>query len=384
MKYKVSFYCPDRHIVYNLRTLEEKGVGGGVTVRIRMAHALARMGHDVSVYINCPRNETLEKVKYHHFSEAQNIETDILIASSSGGDLDLSSLKNMTVSAKLKILMVHGKAFPKNVDPMKFDYVYAVSNFMRRFTRDFWKVDPQKLFVTYHGVAKHYSETELSRNRDPFKLIYFSHPAKGLDSAIEVLRTLRKFNSRFTLHVFGGSQLWGEKEQPVPDEPGLRYYGLVGQKELYKKLPEMGFSLNLQAIEEAFGLVVNDSMNAGCIVLASPVGAYTELIKTGYNGFLVPGLHTEIRTRELAAKAIMDLMELPDFMEYIRYNAAHSPFTWDTISRAWMGHWEWILEKNLSSPSPFLNSISTCPECHGQWLPLADGLHCIKCGNYQE
>ncbi len=41
-RYRVVIYCPDRHIVYDGRTPDEIGVGGGITARVRMARALAR------------------------------------------------------------------------------------------------------------------------------------------------------------------------------------------------------------------------------------------------------------------------------------------------------------------------------------------------------
>ena len=41
MKYRVTLYCPDRHVEYDAgRTPDQKG--GGVTARIRLAQALAR------------------------------------------------------------------------------------------------------------------------------------------------------------------------------------------------------------------------------------------------------------------------------------------------------------------------------------------------------
>ena len=106
VKYNVAFYCPDRHIAYNLHTLNHAGVGGGITARIRTAHALAREGHHVTLYINCPRNEMIQGVKYKHFSPINNIATYILIVASTGGNLDLSDIENVSISSKINILML--------------------------------------------------------------------------------------------------------------------------------------------------------------------------------------------------------------------------------------------------------------------------------------
>lgn len=382
MKYKIAFYCPDRHIIYNLHTLDKEGVGGGITARIRMAHALAGNGHRVAVYVNCPNDETIAGVRYRHFSEFDDFKSEILIVSTSGGDLDLGSLAGKKVPADLKILMVHGVECPKNIDPQIFDYVYAPSNFIRKTIITHWKIEPRNVFVVHHGVVRNIRPGKYQK-RDLFKLVYFGHPSKGLDPAIQVLRLIRKSDPRYSLHVFGGSRLWGEPEQPVQKEPGVFYHGQVGQKELAHRLQEMSFSLNLQTREEPYGMVIDESMHAGCIVLARPVGAYPELVCDGYNGFLVPGVEMDSKTWEFATGLILQLMQTPGHMEYIRENAVHSPFGWEVIARAWTGHWDWALKNGSSISGPSMQLLK-CAECHGNLLALADGLHCVNCGNYQK
>ncbi len=383
MKYKIVLFCPDRHVVYNLHTLDRKGVGGGITARIRMAHALAGRGHTVTVYVNCPQNEAITGVHYRHFSQFEGSQADVFIASTSGGDIDLGDLAGKDISAAIKILMVHGVGCPGSIDAQPFDHIYAPSNFVRKIAITDWNIDPRRLFVSHHGVVGEYFKPARDRRRNPYSLVYAGHPSKGLDSAIQLLRYLLKCDTRYTLHVFGGSQLWGQAEQPVNAEAGLYYHGLVGQKELALSLQEMGFSINLQDREEPYGMVIDESMRAGCIVLASPVGAYPELVQDGFNGFLISGDHKDAKTIESAAVSIMELMKTPDYMGYVRENATHSPLSWDTIARTWTGHWDSILKKGPSRPVSASQFSSGCPECNGGWLPLADGLHCDKCGNYR-
>ena len=50
---RVVIACPDRHLVYDGRTLDETGVGGGVTVRVRAAAALVKRGVEVTLVCNC-------------------------------------------------------------------------------------------------------------------------------------------------------------------------------------------------------------------------------------------------------------------------------------------------------------------------------------------
>jgi glycosyltransferase involved in cell wall biosynthesis len=90
------------------------------------------------------------------------------------------------------------------------------------------------------------------------------------------------------LHVYGGSKLWGEEDAPFLLEPGVVDHGMVGQKDLARALMGMGFSIHLQTRQEPFGLSVIESMRRGCIVIASSVGAYPEIITHAFNGFLIP------------------------------------------------------------------------------------------------
>jgi len=289
MKYKISLYCPDSHILYDIRTLDQKGVGGGITSRVRLAHALANLGHEVTLYLNCPQNRKIQGVHYINYSQCQVIDSDIFIASTSGGEFDLSGLQKLQIKSRLKILMLHGIPLPHNVDYQDFDYVYFPSNFVKEnFCRQV-ELDQKRVFTCYRGVEDTFFKNSRSP-RDPFNLVYLGHPEKGLEDALAVLRLLRRHNPLFKLHVFGGYGLWGNTQTFIPPEPGLVDHGLIGQKMLIPLLQKMSFSLNLQAIQEGFGLAVCESMKAGCVVLASRVGAYPEVIRQGNNGFLISGL----------------------------------------------------------------------------------------------
>jgi glycosyltransferase involved in cell wall biosynthesis len=383
MTYKILLYCPDNHITYNLHTLDHIGVGGGITARLRMAHALANLGHKVTVFINCPQEEIIQGVSYHHYSHLEDSQTDIAIFSSSGGELNFKKISFQKISAQLKILMVHGDTFPGNISPNDIDFVYSLSNFVREIAINQWEIDPGKVFVSYRGVVRETTSERAIPKRDPFKLVYFGHPSKGLDAAVQVLKILRQSDPRFSLHVFGGNRLWGMSEEPIRPDEGLIYHGLIGQKELAARLHEMSYSINLQSREEPFGMVVTESMHAGCVVLASPVGAYPEIIKDGWNGFLIPGRHSDPETHNLTANKILDLMDHPNEMDRIRDNAISSPLSWETIARSWIGHWNWALSNVKSKPVSNHPLGFSCSLCNGPCFSLSDGLHCLDCGNYQ-
>ena len=167
VKNNITFYCPDRHIQYDGgRTPEKSGVGGGVNARIRLAQALARLGHKVTLICNCIRSEVHLGVQYVPIDKVKRIETDILILTTSGGDLSLEPILKLSVTAKLKILLLHGIPRPKGIDKIPPDYYYPPSNFIRKILLTEWEgsVAQEKIFVSHRGVTKKNFEMEKNLN----------------------------------------------------------------------------------------------------------------------------------------------------------------------------------------------------------------------------
>ena len=79
MPLRVVLYCPDRHLTYDGRTPDDVGVGGGVTARVRMARGLARLGHDVTQVVNCPRRETIDGVDYRPLDDPGQLQADVAV-----------------------------------------------------------------------------------------------------------------------------------------------------------------------------------------------------------------------------------------------------------------------------------------------------------------
>jgi len=378
--YSITIYCPDNHLTYDRLALDRKGIGGGVTTRVRMAYALAAHGHRVRLYINCPKERTELGVETHHFSTLKSDCSDIFIASTSGGQFDIGALGNIELENQLKILLVHSVSKPNGLSFYPFNFVYSPSNFIRGKAVNEWGVSPENVFVSNRGVTETYFTSRWPPRRNPFSMVYAGHPSKGLETAISILRSLRKVEPRFHLHVYSGAGLWGETGDDPKPEAGITFHGVIGQCQLARELQKSSFSLNLQNREEPFGIAVIEAMRAGCVVLASPVGAYPEIITNGRDGLLIPGDPCEEEARRIAVELILRLVRNPEYVSYLRRNASQAPLNWDQVARTWEGHWEWYISgKSIT----VMAGLGRCNECHGTWLTLADGLHCAQCGNHQ-
>lgn len=380
---RVHVYCPDRHLQYDGRTPDRIGVGGGVTARIRLASTLARLGHVVTVVCNCVRDARIDRVRYVPLEAIREIDTDVLILQTSGGDVDLTPVLTLPVLQRLRVAWLQGFGRPKGLEEVHPDMVVAPSNAVRRAVRDEWGVPETKLFVIYNGAERRLFGRRpwSTERRNPYRLTYTGHPAKGLDAALGVLRYLRQEDARFELHVFGGHRLWGGPDELTVSDAGVTYHGLVAQGRLARALSRSSVALHLQAIPEGFSLAIAEAMAAGCIVVASPVGANVEAIESGRSGFLLAGDHLDPATWRQAATLIHALTEAPAYAEYIRQNAKAMPWTWDRLALVWTQLWTRMLD---SSGSMATSTQTPCPECgHAEWLLMADGLHCAHCGLYR-
>lgn len=380
MNYSVIIFCPDRHILFDASMPDKQGVGGGLMARLRLAQALVSQGHRVAIIAHVKREQVHQGVTYIPLESANTLQqADVLVMISSGGALSLESAGELKIEARLREVWVQGTIPIQGLPQARPDFIVPASNFLHETISAEWGVGKNvRLAVIYNGAP----DLDAGRpakppQRDPFSLAYTSHPSKGLDAAMGVLQFLRKQEPRFKLHVFGGDALWGGEDKQFKGENVL-FHGTQGQGKVLQALRSINFSMNLQRRLEPFGMVLTEAMKQGCIPVASPVGAYKELLKDHYNGFLVSGDAEAAETQEMAANLILKLLKVPDYLEYVRERAQDMPWTWDRQAQVWLAHWDWVLHQR----GEFLEDETRCPACEGNLLLAADGLHCVGCGRY--
>jgi glycosyltransferase involved in cell wall biosynthesis len=291
--------------------------------------------------VNCREGRWIDGVHYLPLSDVKSIQADVLIMNTSGGDLDLSPALDLDIEARLRIVWVHGAARPTGLDQVKPDYIYAVSNYIAGVVRDEWDVPEAEIFVSFNGYDSELFTKDVtdSIERDPFKLVYCSHPSKGLESAEQTTRLLFEKDERYHLDVYGGYALWGGDNAPSVYGDGIIDHGLVDQSTLIRRLHEASISFHLQSRQEPFGLSALEAMRAGCIVLASYVGAFPEFIHHGKNGFLVEGDSADPTTHKAAAELILRMSKEPEYIVDMRREAKSIPWSSNRIATLWESHW---------------------------------------------
>jgi glycosyltransferase involved in cell wall biosynthesis len=170
---------------------------------------------------------------------------------------------------------------------------------------------PLKDFDFLNGYKKH---------NDRFEIISVGrwHWVKGFNYAIDAINILRKQGSSFHYTIVAGNGT----------EEAIYHIKSLGLEEYISVLPELPHSevinhlknadvLLVPSVSEGIANVALEAMAVGTTVLSTECGGISEVIKDGYNGFLVPA-----RDSRSIADRISYISGLStDQLQLIRHNA---------------------------------------------------------------
>jgi polysaccharide pyruvyl transferase CsaB len=144
MPYHVVLYSPDRGAVYDGYTPNERTASGSIMARISLLEAFARSGYLVDAYINCPARLSVQGVNYFPLDEAQSINCDVFIGTSSDGTAFVSLPR---IQAALRIAWITESNKPSGLEKLNPTFYYAASNGLRDELIETWNIPAAKIFV---------------------------------------------------------------------------------------------------------------------------------------------------------------------------------------------------------------------------------------------
>lgn len=326
----------------------EMGIGGSEECLILQARALAQRGHNVTVYNNCANDWHGHvwkygegAVQYFHYSDynehMETLNPSLLIAWR-----DWILLLNK--KAGRRWLWCHdipvGCHCPCAEEIERGDSAFHhIDTFvlLNDYHRSIYTVVPdEKAFVCPIGVDQ--SPYAVTVERDPSRVLYFSHPNRGLDRLREVWPQVKAAVPSATLASF-----WWEPEHFRHEDEGL---GILPMR----KLGYLEVAIEtMKAGVFGYPCVFAPEISPATTIKAQMGGCYPVVVKQG-------GMRDTVKfgleaTQETFARELIEALDmsingdLDDAREEMSA-WAKSVYSWSSVAEAWDNRYQ--LETNTN------------------------------------
>jgi len=291
-------------------SVDHGGIGGSETAAVRMAHHLACLGHEVTMFgdhegFSGPWTAVEQEdghlkatshVSYVPFREAianpSMLDCDVFVSSR-----DKTTLRLLKPSsAKVRVLWVHdvhvGDDWESEVT--LFDRIYCLTNWHKRYFCEMYPhVDEAKVVVTRNGIEpERFADLDWVKKGPSF--VYSSSPDRGLDILLDTWPSIREFCPEAALRVFYGFEnmrklalqqrnqatlklvdyMQGRVDSMVDE--GVIYVGRIGQAELARFHREALVWYYPTAFFETSCITALEAQAAGCAVVSTKLAGLAE------------------------------------------------------------------------------------------------------------
>ena len=316
------------------------GIGGSETAQVEISWRLARRGHDVVSYAPIPDglNPEWRGTTWRHSCEADFSEDGVWILSRCPEILDEFGPRRPEQPRWLVCQDVHYDMLTEE-RAEKIDIVFALCPTHGQYLRSRFPYLTDKLMLSGNGIRSDEIRALLKKTpqvkRNPKKMIWTSSADRGLDSMLMIFKRVREFVPDVELDCYYG---WDNidkiiAEESVPfrknfksrievllDQPGVTWYGRVGQQQLYEAYLQAGLWVYPTEFFETSAISCMEAQALGTIPITNPIWGL------GHNvigGIMIEG-HPEFDalTRARYVAEIIRLVSNPEQQESLRNEIA--------------------------------------------------------------
>jgi len=202
--------------------------------------------------------------------------------------------------------------------------IFTCSNSVKKDLLIKNKTLKNKITTIYGGV--NLPQKNINKTKRTFKnigIIGRLDPWKGQDIFIKSAEIILKKNNNLRFFIFGKSSGY----DPATKQFEKKLQNIIKEKKLQKKVFLCGFVEREKALKkidllvhascqkEPFGKVIIESLSYGIPIIASSLGGSREIIKNGYNGFLI-----NPKNPQLLAKKILQIISDQKLRKKFIYN----------------------------------------------------------------
>ncbi len=305
---KIVFF-PINDCEFNPNSLDERPLGGTETAIIRLSEALQELGQQVFI-ISQKESNLPGKPVYVKPTQLKNLSLDALIVNRDwrGAFHPFTTRKCFYWTGDDSQLIYSVGLGDKRVMG-KIDAFFAVSEWQANNMCKVSGFPREKTYVLRNGIHSPYFEHPIPRNRK--RLIYSSHPQRGLIHLPLIYIELKMKHPDLELHIFSSDSIyakeWDETKQKNTLEPGIGPYSIIG--DILRKLPDChlhGSVLQKQLAQEFLKsailvyptdfretscITAMEAQAAGCAIVTTDLAALKETV--GQAGILIDDMPEE-------------------------------------------------------------------------------------------
>lgn len=348
---------------------QDQPMGGIKTAALGLCYALARRGHEVHLFGQCPYPGQHEGVTFHDrggFARfGETYPADVLVAIPEvlpllmpmrvrarvvwTGNVHQTNTHQVADYALLVPWSRDGQRDGKRPRRGKRAHLYSLAHFEPLVdclvTGSRWQAQRVReglnglgveVIVKYLGVPfEYYQGPAPARHRH--RLVYASEAKRGLHALLRLFPEVRSAVPEAELHIF---ERKGANALPDRDavQPGVYWRGRVSKSALARELQAAGVMAYPSQFKETFCLAVAEAQAAGLPVVTSDLAALAERVSHGVDGFLIPGQPNQPHYGPAFVKGVVRLLREDELWRSMSAEAASKAcrlYDWDAIAAGW-------------------------------------------------
>lgn len=329
----VVFWCSAAFEEWGPDSLKT-GTGGSEEAIIQLAPRLAKLGWDVTVFNNCPKEETRDGVKWTRFERFNPRDIfNILIGWRNNPYLEPK------VASKKFIDMhdVPPDYFTK--ESLKDVTLLAKSEYHRSLLP---YLDDDRFEIIPNGIdSEQFTNTDKVKNN----MVWTSSYDRGLEYLLQMWPDIKKEVPDATLDVAYGlnlfdvsprgqteeGQRWKAKIMSLLNQDGITEHGRLNSEEVAKLYNQADVWAYPTDFPEIDCITATKAMAAGCV----PITTDYAVMKERNQGIMVKGLGNDPQVQEDFKNQLIALLKDEDRKQQIRNKLDVTKYSWDTIAERW-------------------------------------------------
>lgn len=274
----IDVTCPKP---YDETTIAAGGLGGSEATCVRVAEGLAGRGYSVTVSQHCRETAytSAAGVDYKPLKGPKvRAEVVVVLREPKMMEFIYSGYRASQRILWLHDLNIREVALDPDMERIgKLDIV-CVSDWHTQVVQDAFLTMRRKCDAVRVRTVKNPVDDSLRPDEtpvDPYKLVFFSSPHKGLDRALYLFSCLRRIDSRYTFHIANP----GYYPDAISNADGVHLLGALSHAAAIQHVRSALAVFHCNAtFPETFGLVYAEAHAVGTPCLTANLGAVRELL----------------------------------------------------------------------------------------------------------